>query len=112
MVMAHWKVPADPLSIEQLETGLILLDEGMLDDDEFWNANIAAFRETVLVAIGETTVALMSPATPQRWRLLLRRQLDELERYAELADSYVTRRLPIRPDALAAPRWDSPRTAP
>ena len=99
MVMAQCKASAHALSIEQLETGLVVLDQGMLDDDEFWKANIAAFRETVLVAIGETTVALMSPATPQRWRALLREQLDELERYAGLADSYVTRRLPIRPEA-------------
>jgi len=93
------KAARDPLSIEQLETGLILLDEGMLDDEAFWDENMTAFRETVLVAIGETSVALMSPATPQRWRLLLRQQLDELERYAELAESYIPRRLAIRPEA-------------
>lgn len=89
--MAHSKVSGDPLSIEQLETGLIVLDEGMLDDDAFWNENMAAFRETVLVAIGETSVALMSPATPRRWRLLLRQQLDDLNRYVELAEGYITR---------------------
>ena len=93
------KVSRGPLSIEQLETGLILLDEGMLDDEAFWDQNMSAFRETVLVAIGETSVALMSPATPRRWRVLLRRQLDELERYAEMAERYITRRLPIRPEA-------------
>jgi len=97
--MAQGKVSDDPLSIEQLETGLIVLDQGMLDDDAFWNENIAKFRETVLVAIGETSVALMSPATPRRWRLLLKQQLDELESYAELAERYITRPLPIRPEA-------------
>jgi len=104
MVMAQSKASSDPLSIEQLETGLIVLDEGMLDDATFWDENMAAFRETVLVAIGETSVALMSPATPLRWRLLLREQLDALERYVELADSYITRRLPIRAGASRSGR--------
>lgn len=97
--MSHDKLSGDSLSIEQLETGLIVLDEGMLDEDAFWDENMTAFRETVLVAIGETSVALMSPAMPRRWRLLLRQQLEELERCAELAESYVTRRLAIRREA-------------
>jgi len=97
--MSQGKLSGDALSIEQLETGLIVLDEEMLDDEAFWDENMTAFRETVLVAIGETSVALMSPATPRRWRLLLRQQLDELERCAELAESYITRRLAIRPEA-------------
>jgi len=56
--MSQGKLPGDALSIEQLETGLIVLDEGMLDDDAFWDENMTAFRETVLVAIGETSITL------------------------------------------------------
>ena len=58
--MSQGKLSGDALSIEQLETGLIVLDEEMLDDEAFWDENMTAFRETVLVAIGETSVALMA----------------------------------------------------
>jgi hypothetical protein len=96
--MAHPKMPllgsvgSGPLSIPQLETGLRLLGRGDLDHYAFWDANIDAFRRTVLFAIRETSDALLSPSVPVRWRVELEGQLEELFRYIELAERYITRR--------------------
>ena len=83
---------AAPLSIEQLELGLRLLGKGDIDQNAFWDENIEAFRQTVLFAIRDTSDALLLPAVPERWRLELERQLEQLVRYIELADRYITRR--------------------
>jgi hypothetical protein len=79
-----------PLSIPELEEGL--LDCGDLGQDVFWDANIEAFRQTVLFAIRETSDALLSPKIPLRWRVELEGQLEELIGYIELADRYAARR--------------------
>ncbi len=52
---------AAPLTIDELETGLRMLGRGDVDHNEFWDANIAAFRQTILFAIRETSDALLSP---------------------------------------------------
>jgi hypothetical protein len=81
-----------PLTIEELETGLRLLGRGDVDQTAFWDENIAAFRQTVLLAIRETSDALLSPVVTLRWRVELEAQLQELVHYIELADSYISRR--------------------
>ena len=86
------KASAAPLSIEQLELGLRLLGQGDIEQNAFWDENIEAFRQTVLFAIRDTSDALLLPAVPERWRLELERQLEQLVRYIELADRYITRR--------------------
>jgi hypothetical protein len=84
--------PVTPLSIEELETGLRMLGRGDVDHNEFWDANIAAFRQTVLFAIRETSDALLSPRISLSWRAELEGQLEALVEYIEIADRYVARR--------------------
>ena len=84
--------PARPLSIEQLETGLQLLGQGDLDHAAFWDANIVAFRRTVILAIRDTSDALLSSTMRPHWRVELENQLAVLIQYIELADRYVARR--------------------
>ena len=80
------------LSIEELEEGLRLLGRGDIDQNAFWDQNIAAFRHTVLLAIRDTSDALLSPRIPLRWSLELQTQLEALVQYVELADRYIARR--------------------
>ena len=84
--------PVAPLSIEELETGLRLLGRGDIDHNSFWDENIEAFRRTVLVAIRDTSDALLSPRITLHWRSQLERQLEALVQYIELADRYVAER--------------------
>ena len=80
------------LTIEQLEEGLRLLQRGDVDQNAFWDANVDAFRQTVLVAIHDTSEALLSAGIPMRWALELEDQLKALVRYIDLADDYIARR--------------------
>jgi hypothetical protein len=84
--------PAGLLSLEDLETGLRLLDRGDKRQTAFWDENVEAFRRTVLFAIRETSDALLSPMISEHWRVLLQRQLESLVSYIELADRYIDRR--------------------
>ena len=74
-----------------------MLGQGGIDQNAFWDENIEAFRQTVLLAIRETSDALLSPSISERWRLELDAQLEALVRYIELADRYITRRRSERP---------------
>ena len=82
----------DPLSIEQLEAGLRIMDSKDGGLRAFWDENIAAFRQTVLFAISETSETLRTPFVPLDCRIELERQLEDLIRYIELADRYIARR--------------------
>jgi len=93
-----------PLSVEQLETGLRLLDQGDVDHKAFWDENIEAFRRTVLLAIRETSEALLSPTITLHWRVELESQLEALVQYIELADRYLARRPLLSPEQLVARR--------
>jgi hypothetical protein len=84
--------PVAPLSIEELEFGLLSLDRHDVDLKTFWDKNIVGFRRTVLFAIRETSEALLSPTITLRWRIELQSQLEDLVRYIRLADRYVARR--------------------
>src|SRR4051794_35111552 len=63
-------------TIEDLETGLRMLGAADLDNNAFWDANIASFRQTVLFAIRETSDALLSPRITSAWRGELESQLE------------------------------------
>lgn len=80
------------LSVEELDTGLRLLGRGDMDQNAFWDENVASFRMTVLFAIRETSDALLSPKITPYWRTLLQRQLESLVHYIELSDRYIARR--------------------
>jgi hypothetical protein len=82
---------AAPLTVEELEEGLRLLDLGEIEVDAFWDANLDAFRQAMLVAIGETS-GLLSGRLPWRWRTELEVQLEALRGYVEIVDLYVSRR--------------------
>ena len=94
-----------PLSIEQLETGLRVMKDGRTDLGVFWDEHVAAFRQTVIFAIRETSNALLSPTISMRWREELEAQLENLIEYIALADRYVERRDPgsCRPDPEHSP---------
>ncbi len=98
-----------PLSIEELEAGLRLLGDGDVDHTAFWDENIEAFRQTVLLAIRDTSDALLSPRMTLRWRIELEQELEALVQYIELADRYVARRsLNYGPEA-SEPQPSHPR---
>ena len=81
-----------PLTIAELESGLRSLDAGDLDRLDFWDAHVAAFKQTVLVAIRDTSDALLAAQMPDEWRNELEGQLRALLGYLELTDRYVTAR--------------------
>ena len=89
-----------PLSIEELEVGLRKLNDDRTDLNSFWDEHVAAFRQTVLLAIRETSNALLVPTIPLRWRLELEGELEELIKYIAMADRYIERRAP-RQESLA-----------
>lgn len=113
--MSHDKIPATPgdfmrgLNVEQLDVGLRILNGGLVDANSFWDENIAAFRQTLLVAICETSDALLSPRTSLTLRIELKTQLESLVQHVEVADRYIARRLlsfehPARQLPLSEPR--------
>src|SRR3954447_18043171 len=77
---------SQPLSIEQLEAGLRALDDVKTNQDDFWEENLDAFRQTLLFAIRETSDALLAPRISAPWRVELERQLAELVSFMELTD--------------------------
>ena len=80
------------LSIEELETGLRNMDGDDVDLQAFWDKNVASFRQTILVAISDTSESLCATDIPLRWRATLEGQLEDLVRYLELANRYMERR--------------------
>jgi hypothetical protein len=99
----------EPLSVEELETGLRIMIDDATDLGAFWDEHIAGFRQSVLLAIRETTDVLLSTTIPLRWRVELEAQLEGLIQYVELADRYIARRS-VNPAPLdARPRWVRPR---
>ena len=83
---------ARSLSIEQLEAGLRILDSRECDLNAFWDENIDRFRQTVLLAIRDTSDALLEQAITPPWRIELESQLEELVQYLELANRCVAER--------------------
>ena len=80
------------LTVEQLKAGLRLIDGCNVDLQAFWDQHVIAFRETLRLAIRETSELLFTPATPLGWRVELESQLDELTRDLEFAERYISRR--------------------
>jgi hypothetical protein len=80
---------SQPFSIEQLEAGLRVLDDVKTDQDDFWDENLDAFRQTLLFAIRETSDALLTPRISNPWRVELERQLCELVSFMELTDRFL-----------------------
>ena len=71
--------PAAPtLTIDELEAGLRLLSQVDTDPKDFWVANGPAFRETIRLAIRETSAALLLPQIPPLLRAELEGQLEWL----------------------------------
>lgn len=83
---------AAPLTIEELEAGLRMFDSDAFEPTAFWDENVEAFRQTVLVALRETSEALLWLPMPEHVRSELELQLPELRRYIELADAYAAKR--------------------
>ena len=76
------------MTIEELEAGPRRLDSGDIDQGAFWQENFAAFRQTVLLAIRETSDALLAQQVPRGWRSELESQVEVLRWYLELADRH------------------------
>lgn len=88
-----------PLSVEELEAGLLMLDQGIIAPGAFWDANLIAFRQAMLIAIHETSGLLRAKRLPPRWRRELQVQLRALHGYVEIVDCYAARRAGGRPGA-------------
>jgi hypothetical protein len=83
---------APPLSIPELEIGLRILGGSESKQKTFWDENIVRFRQTVLLAIRDTSDALLQQAIGTPWRIELESQLEALVQYLELANRYVAER--------------------
>lgn len=83
---------AAPLSIPELEFGLRILGGSEDRQKDFWDENIVRFRQTVLLAIRDTSEALLEQAISPPWRIELESQLEALVQYLELANRYVAER--------------------
>ena len=81
----------EPLTIERLEAALRVMEEAETDLALFWSENIGTFRQTVLLAIRDTSEALLCTRIPLHWRIELETQLEALVQYYELADRYIAR---------------------
>jgi len=81
-----------PLSIPELESGLQILGGAEARQKSFWDENIDRFRQTVLLAIRDTSDALLEQAITPLWRIELESQLEALIQYLELANRCVAER--------------------
>ena len=70
-----------PLTVQELEAGLQLLDRMDTDQKEFWNEKGRAFRATVRLEIRETAEALLLQQMPHALRVELEDQLAWLTNY-------------------------------
>ena len=77
------------LTVEQLEEGIRKLDRGEIEPSLFWDQNVAAFRQTVLCAMNETSTALASPHISPALRDELEGQIGPLRFYLDIANSYL-----------------------
>lgn len=84
--------PVPPLTIEQLEEGLRQLDGGEIEPNLFWDANIVAFRQTVVAAIRDTAEALSSERLSKELRSELESQVEPLNYYLRMAEGYLAKR--------------------
>ena len=95
--MTH--VPFDPagifmpgaLTVDELETGLDQLDSGEIAIDIFWDEHLSDFRQSMVVAIDETS-EMLAGKLPYRWRRELEVQLKLLRGYVDIVDDFVARR--------------------
>jgi hypothetical protein len=83
---------ATPLTAEELEAGLRVLEQGVVGANAFWDANLIAFRQTIRAAIRETSELLLAKHIPPRWRSELEIQLEALHGYVEVVDRYAAKR--------------------
>ena len=100
------------LTVDQLEEGLLALDEGAVDTKTFWDQNVTAFRQTLYCAIRETSEALLSQTLPLRLRVQLEAQLETMNQHVEVADRYIEGRSKLRgrlDRTLGLPGLDSVR---
>lgn len=81
-----------PMSIEELETGLDLLNELGPACGAFWDSKMESFRQTVVLAIRETSNALLARDISERWRADLSSQLQELGALLAFVDRHLAAR--------------------
>lgn len=90
---ANDRQPMAPcLTVEQLEEGLRRLDRGEIEPNLFWDQKAAGFRETVISAIAETSTALSSLHISHALRTELESQVEPLNFYLKIADTYLANR--------------------
>ena len=69
-----------------------MLDRGEIEPDLFWDERAAAFRETLVGAIADTSTALSSQGISSDLRAELEGQVEPLIFYLRIADAYLARR--------------------
>ena len=82
---------AAPLAIEELESRLSQLDHGEISSDIFWAENLAAFRDTLLFAINESS-ELLTGRLAYRLRRELEDQIEALRGYMAIVDGHIAQR--------------------
>ena len=93
------KIPFEPnsifvpaaLTVEELEAGLSQLDRGEIAFDIFWDEHLSDFRQSMVVAIDETS-DMLAGRLPYRWRRELQVQLKLLRGYVDIVDAFVAQR--------------------
>ena len=91
------------MTIEELECGLRTLDADGLDRIGFWDEHVSAFKQTLLIAVRDTSDALLRVEMPAEWRAELESQLKALLGYLELTDRYLANRRRQAPQQHAWP---------
>ena len=79
------------LTVEELEAGLSQLDRGEVAFDIFWEEHLSAFRQSMVMAIDETS-DMLDGRLSHRWRRELEVQLKALRGYVAIVDGYIARR--------------------
>ena len=82
---------AVPLAIEELESRLSQLDRGKISSNRFWTENLAAFRDTLLFAINESSEILAGKLS-HRQRREHEVQVKALRQYMAIVDGHRAQR--------------------
>ena len=74
------------LTIEELDAGLRMLNEGEIAPEAFWDANLATFRHALIAAAADTSDFLIAKQLSVGRRQLLETQLHQLRDFIRIVD--------------------------
>jgi hypothetical protein len=74
------------LTIEELDAGLRMLNEGEIAGEAFWAANLATFRHALIEAAADTSDFLLAKQLSVGRRQLMEAQLLQLRDFIRIVD--------------------------